>query len=340
MKTRQTWLQKTDSKMQPTDYANYPNCTFLWVTRSIWLWPQFYQSGDTHVKARYLIGKSCTTFNGTLWTQSGSYHQLDHPLFSLLDQTIVWPYIVGFLSILPSLRGMYYFHSTSREDLLSVWNHWVHRKMQFDKLNKVLGTGPVWIFMRFLLKFEFDILPNGEISCNQRNVFIFDEDRGWSWICDCRLPSYHCQTIHTTFRTPPDWPHWLEGNTQTPWDFSPGWTVIAVKRLTGSIATGSQLSKWHQYQDNPTIQFCPFCGQTDTLHHRFHSCTATAHLRREFPDVLGISTPKLTTGLLHFGYDFSTLKIFQMIRSLQHVEPFHVHEDNQEPFWVWTDGTA
>ena len=73
---------------------------------------------------------------------------------------------------------MYYFNSTSKDDLLAVWNHWVNRKMQSDKLNKVLGTGPVWIFMRFLLKFEFDILPNGEVSCNQRNVFIFDEERG------------------------------------------------------------------------------------------------------------------------------------------------------------------
>ena len=59
---------------------------------------------------------------------------------------------------------MFYFHSTSREDLMSVWNHWVEKKTQFEKLNKVQGTGPVWIFMRFLLKFEFDILPNGEIS--------------------------------------------------------------------------------------------------------------------------------------------------------------------------------
>ena len=73
---------------------------------------------------------------------------------------------------------MYYFNATSKEDLLAVWNHWVNRKMQSDKLNKVLGTGPVWTFMRFLLKFEFDILPNGEVSCNQRNVFIFDEERG------------------------------------------------------------------------------------------------------------------------------------------------------------------
>ena len=78
----------------------------------------------------------------------------------------------------------------------------------------------------------------------------------------------------------------------------------------------------------------------DTLHHRFHSCTATAHLRQEFPEVLGISTPKLTTGLLHFGFDFGTLKIFQMIRSLQHVEPFQVPENSNEPIWVWTDGTA
>ena len=71
-----------------------------------------------------------------------------------------------------------------------------------------------------------------------------------------------------------------------------------------------------------------------------NSCSATAHLRKEFPDVLDIPTPKLTTGLLHFGYDFGTLKIFQMIRSLQHVEPFPVHDNNQEPIWVWTDGTA
>ena len=106
------------------------------------------------------------------------------------------------------------------------------------------------------------------------------------------------------------------------------------------MVTGSQLAKWQQYLDNPNIQFCPFCGQVDTLHHRFHSCTATAHLRKEFPDVLGISTPKLTTGLLHFGFDFSTLIFFQMIRSLQHVEPFHVHDDHPEPLWVWTDGTA
>ena len=49
---------------------------------------------------------------------------------------------------------------------------------------------------------------------------------------------------------------------------------------------------------------------------------------------------KLTTGLMHFGFDFSTLKIFQMIRSLQHVEPFRIHDDNPEPVWVWTDGTA
>ena len=73
---------------------------------------------------------------------------------------------------------MFYFHSTSREDLMSVWNHWVEKKTQFEKLNKVQGTGPVWNFMRFLLKFDFDILPNGEISCNQRNAYIFDEDRG------------------------------------------------------------------------------------------------------------------------------------------------------------------
>ena len=213
MKTRQTNLLKTDSETQPIDYANYLNCTFLWVTRFIWLWPQFCRNGDTHVKARYLIGKNYTTFNETLWTRSGNYHQLDHPQFSLLNQTNVWPYIVGFLPILPSLRGMYYLHSTSREDLLSVWNHWVNRKTQFDKLNKVLGTGPVWIFMRFLLRFDFDILPNGEISCNQRNAFIFDEDRGWSWICDCWLPPYNCQTIYTTVRTSPDRPHRLERNT-------------------------------------------------------------------------------------------------------------------------------
>ena len=106
------------------------------------------------------------------------------------------------------------------------------------------------------------------------------------------------------------------------------------------MVTGSQLDKWQQYLDNPSIQFCPFCGQVDTLHHRFHSCTATAHLRQEFPDVLKISTPKLTTGLLHFGFDFSTLKIFQMIRSLQHVEPFPSYDDNPEPLWAWTDGTA
>ena len=56
--------------------------------------------------------------------------------------------------------------------------------------------------------------------------------------------------------------------------------------------------------------------------------------------MLGISTPKLTTGLLHFGFDFGTLKIFQMIRSLQHIEPFQVPENSNEPIWVWTDGTA
>ena len=73
---------------------------------------------------------------------------------------------------------MFYFHSTSREDLMSVWNHWVEKKTQTEKLHKVQGTGPVWNFMRFLLKFEFDILPDGEISCTQRNAFIFEEDRG------------------------------------------------------------------------------------------------------------------------------------------------------------------
>ena len=72
---------------------------------------------------------------------------------------------------------MFYFHSTSREDLISVWNHWVERKSQLDKLSKVRGTGPVWIFLRFLIKFEFDVLPDGEIACNQRHAFIFDEDR-------------------------------------------------------------------------------------------------------------------------------------------------------------------
>ena len=192
MKNRQMWLLKTDSKMQTTDFVNYLNCTFLWVTRSTWHWPQFYQNGDIHVKAKYLIGKSCTTFKEILWTRFGNFHQLVHQLFSLLDQTIVWPYTVGLLSVISRLRGMYYFNSTSQEDLLSVWNHWVNRRMQFDNLNKVLGTGPVWIFMQFLLKFEFDILPNCKITCNQRNVFIFDEERGWSWICDCRLSSHHC----------------------------------------------------------------------------------------------------------------------------------------------------
>ena len=178
MKNRQTCFRKPGTKTPPTDCANYPNYTSHWVTRSTWLWPQFCQSGDTHVKPRCLIGKSCTTSNEPSLIQCGNYHPLAHRPFSLPDQTIVWSYVVGFLPILPCLRAMFYFHSTSREDLISVWNHWVEKKTHFEKLTKVQGTGPVWIFMRFLLKFEFDILPNGEISCNQRNAFIFDEDRG------------------------------------------------------------------------------------------------------------------------------------------------------------------
>ena len=104
--------------------------------------------------------------------------------------------------------------------------------------------------------------------------------------------------------------------------------------------TGSQLAKWQQYLGDPNIKFCPFCGQIDTLHHRFHTCTATAHLRQEFPDVLNISTPKITTGLMPVGLDHGTLKIFQMIRSLQHIEPFPCHDEHPEPLWAWTDGTA
>ena len=180
MRNKQTCLQKPDSKMPHIDYVSYPNCTYLWAIKLTWLWPQCCQNGDIHVKARSLTGKNCTTCNETLWTQSGNCPQLDRLQCSLPDQTDVWPCIVGLLPILPCLRGMFYFHSTSREDLLSVWNHWVERKSQLDKLNKVPGTGPVWIFLRFLIKFEFDVLPNGEISCNQRHAFIFDEDREWS----------------------------------------------------------------------------------------------------------------------------------------------------------------
>ena len=90
----------------------------------------------------------------------------------------------------------------------------------------------------------------------------------------------------------------------------------------------------------PPNPILPILWANDTLHHRYHSCSATAHLRKEYPEVLSISTSKLTTGLLHFGYDCGTLKLFQMLRPLQKVEPFHVENDNNEPIWVWTDGTA
>ena len=106
------------------------------------------------------------------------------------------------------------------------------------------------------------------------------------------------------------------------------------------MVTGSQLAKWKQHQDNPSIQYCPFCGQIDTIQHRFQSCSATEHLRKEYPDVTSISTAKLTTGLLHYGYDWETLKIFQMIRPLQTLEQFPVECENNDPVWVWTDGTA
>ena len=110
-----------------------------------------------------------------------------------LDQTTLWPHIVGLLPIISCLRGVYYFNSTSKQDLLSVWNHWVTRQVSTDKFHKVSGTGPVWIFMRFLLKFDFSILPDGEISCTQRNVFLFDEDQSWSLICNCWLSSLQSQ---------------------------------------------------------------------------------------------------------------------------------------------------
>ena len=106
------------------------------------------------------------------------------------------------------------------------------------------------------------------------------------------------------------------------------------------MVTGSQLAKLQLHQDNPSIQYCPFCGQIDTLHHRFHSCSATEHLRKEYPEVTSISTAKLTTGLLPYGFDWETLKLFQMIRPLQKLEQFPVECENNDPVWVWTDGTA
>ena len=53
-----------------------------------------------------------------------------------------------------------------------------------------------------------------------------------------------------------------------------------------------------------------------------------------------MSTAKLTTGLLHYGFDWETLKLFQMIRPLQEIEQFPVESEENDPIWVWTDGTA
>ena len=55
---------------------------------------------------------------------------------------------------------MFYFHSTSRDDLLSVWNHWVKKKTQTEKLHKVQGQALFGFLCAFFLNLKFDILPD------------------------------------------------------------------------------------------------------------------------------------------------------------------------------------
>ena len=179
--------------------------------------------------------------------------------------------------------------------ILEIWNAWFDKQISGSNLRKVPGVGPIWNFFRLLSKTTIGIKRDGQMTLCSRTFSIFQEDQQWFWTFnlgyhEAVAASYTQRNGHLQTQSI-DWVRTRKilncfHPDEKSWSLNIDW--LCNHPLTSGKM--ERISSWSWCAPLSIL------WRNGYLAHRFQSCSLTKALRDQYPQFLGWSSGKITTG--------------------------------------------